>query len=86
MHETTVAPSSKLLSRPEAAAFLSEQGIPIAKTTLGKLASVGGGPLFRKFGPRVLYAPADLTAWANSKLSEPMRNTSDVARKEGSHA
>lgn len=78
MNETAEASPPKLLSRPEAAVFLSAQGIPIAKTTLGKLASIGGGPLFRKFGPRVLYNPADLTAWANSKLSKPMRSTSDT--------
>ena len=32
------------ISRAEAAAFLAELGFPVAKNTLQKYASVGGGP------------------------------------------
>jgi hypothetical protein len=47
----------------------------------GKWACVGGGPKFRRFGRRPLYAPTDLLAWAL-----PVRSTSEadvVARKRG---
>jgi hypothetical protein len=64
------------LARTEAAEFLRSQGYPVAKNTLQKYATTGGGPKFRRFGNRVLYTPEDLTGWAESKLSEPMNSTS----------
>lgn len=67
------------LSRAEAAAFLSERGYRIARTTLNKYACIGGGPLFECFGRRPLYKPADLLAWAVSKTTGPHRHTSDVS-------
>jgi len=36
------------ISRAEAAAFLAELGFPVAKNTLQKYASVGGGSSMRK--------------------------------------
>jgi hypothetical protein len=56
------------LSRPEAAAYLSARGFPIAKATLQKYACIGGGPIYRRFGNRTLYLAADLDTWATEKL------------------
>ncbi len=67
------------LSRAAAAEFLSSKGFPVAKTTLQKYATVGGGPRFRRFGNRVVYTQEDLTEWADSKLSDPITNTSEAA-------
>jgi hypothetical protein len=50
-----------------------------ARRTLSKLRCVGGGPAFRKIGRMVVYDPGDLEAWARSRMSAPMRSTSDVA-------
>ena len=58
--------SNRYLGRRGAAEFLTSRGFPMAPATLEKLASIGGGPVFRKFGRRVIYDPADLTAWAES--------------------
>jgi hypothetical protein len=46
---------------------------------LAKLAVTGGGPVFRRIGRVPYYAPNELDAWVASKLSAPMRSTSDVA-------
>lgn len=78
----------RLLSRHEAAAFLCERGYRVAVATLNKLACVGGGPAFRKFGRRPLYAPADLMAWAAARTSGPVRSTSeaDVLAREADNS
>lgn len=74
IHNSTTIP----LTRNEAACFLTRQGYPTAKGTLQKLACVGGGPIYRKFGNRALYTREDLLAWAESRLTAPIRNTSEI--------
>jgi hypothetical protein len=37
---------------------------------LEKQRVIGGGPRFRKFGRRVMYAIEDLEAWANARSFE----------------
>jgi hypothetical protein len=51
---------ARYLTNGEAAAFLR-----LSPRTLEKLRVLGGGPRFRKFGRRVLYAIADLETWAD---------------------
>lgn len=65
------------LDRNGAADYAKTKGVPLSPNTLRKLACVGGGPKFRKFGRRVLYSPADLDAWIASRLSGPVSSTSD---------
>lgn len=46
----------RYLSRADASEYLTHtRGLPTAKTTLQKLASVGGGPRYRRFGNRSVY-------------------------------
>lgn len=66
------------LSRKQASAHLAERGLPVAAATLAKLAVVGGGPEFHKFGRFPRYTPEALDAWAATKLSGPRRSTSDM--------
>lgn len=67
------------LTRKESETYLLEKhgraGAVSAKT-LAKLASVGGGPAFRRIGRRVAYMPSDLDAWIDGRSSRLMRNTS----------
>lgn len=49
-----------------------------AAKTLSKLRVIGGGPEFRKSGRLVLYETRSLDDWATSKLSRPLRSTSEV--------
>lgn len=63
--------TSPFLSNEQAAAFLN-----LSPRTLEKLRVVGGGPQFRKFGRRVMYAVNELEAWAATRRCD---STSDPA-------
>jgi hypothetical protein len=66
------------LRRRAASAYLSEKhGIERAPSTLGKLASSGGGPVFSHVGNVPVYSPSDLDEWANSLISGPVRLASE---------
>lgn len=52
----------RYLTNDEAADFLK-----LSPRTLEKQRVVGGGPRFRKFGRRVVYAVDDLVAWAEAR-------------------
>ena len=54
--------SPEFLTTEEAGAFLR-----LSPRTLEKQRVLGGGPRFRKFGARVVYAAADLRAWADGR-------------------
>jgi hypothetical protein len=71
----------KYLRRADAARYIREAyAIPCVATTLAKYACVGGGPAFRKAGKFPVYSRDDLDAWAEQRLSEPLRSTSDRSR------
>lgn len=56
------ASGPEFLTTQEAAELLR-----LSPRTLEKQRVLGGGPRFRKFGARVLYAVADLRAWADGR-------------------
>ena len=56
---------ARYLTNDEAAEFLR-----LSPRTLEKQRVIGGGPRFRKFGRRVMYAVADLDAWADQRSYE----------------
>jgi hypothetical protein len=64
------------LRRRDAAAYMKSKYGWGSWQTLAKLAVTGDGPVFRKFGRAVLYAPADIDAWATNRLGPPRRSTS----------
>ena len=55
----------RYLTNDEAASYLR-----LSPRTLEKQRVIGGGPRFRKFGRRVMYAIADLNAWADQHCFE----------------
>jgi len=66
------------LRRSAAADYLREKwGIPRSAKTLAKLACIGGGPIYRRFGRIPLYTTADLDAYAEAKLGKPVHSTSE---------
>lgn len=73
------APSSagnpEFLTNDEAAAFLR-----LSPRTLEKQRVLGGGPRFRKFGARVLYAVGDLRSWADDRAYEMTSDPGYVQR------
>ncbi|MGV5189728.1 helix-turn-helix domain-containing protein [Pseudomonas aeruginosa] len=62
---TTAAQPQRYLTNDEAADYLR-----LSPRTLEKQRVLGGGPRFRKFGRRVMYAVADLDAWAADRSFE----------------
>lgn len=58
----TERPTTHFLNNTQAAAYLN-----LSPRTLEKQRVIGGGPRFRKFGRRVLYALVDLDAWADQR-------------------
>lgn len=71
--------TQEYLERAEAAEYLTARGLRTSKNTLQKYATVGGGPVYRRFGARAVYTAADLDAWAEKKLSAPRASTSSAA-------
>jgi len=67
-----------LLTRDQTAAALTAVGFPVKAKTLATKATRGGGPLYRLFGPRVLYRWGDAIAWARARLSKPQSCTSEA--------
>jgi predicted DNA-binding transcriptional regulator AlpA len=69
----------RYLRTPEAARFLG-----LSPRTLEKHRTFGTGPLFRKLGGRIVYAPEDLRAWAErgrrSSTSDPGTDTVHFAK------
>jgi hypothetical protein len=69
----------RFLRRKAASAYLHKTyGLERAPSTLAKLAVIGGGPVFRRMNRVPLYSIDDLDEWVSSKLSGPMRSTSDA--------
>jgi hypothetical protein len=67
------------LRRADAAAYVRRvYGFPCSRQWLAKLAVVGGGPAYRKAGRTPIYSPSDLDAWAESRIGEPQRSTSET--------
>lgn len=67
--------ASEFLTTVEAAAFLR-----LSPRTLEKQRVLGGGPRFRKFGARVLYAAVDLRSWADSRAYDMTSDPGNVQR------
>ncbi|HEI6834007.1 TPA: helix-turn-helix domain-containing protein [Yersinia enterocolitica] len=59
------AQPQRYLTNDEAAEYLR-----LSPRTLEKQRVIGGGPKFRKFGRRVMYAVSDLDAWADARSYE----------------
>jgi len=75
-----------LLTRDRTAQALTEAGFPVKAKTLATKATRGGGPPYRKFGPRALNRWGVALAWAQGRLSATYCSTSeqDAAATNGS--
>jgi hypothetical protein len=71
--------TKRFLNRSEAADYIQSLGLRCTRLSLEKLASIGGGPDFQKFGNRVVYTAAGLDKWVESRLSAPRASTSEAA-------
>lgn len=80
MHSIKCAdlPPESRLTRQQTAVALTDAGFPTSPATLATKATRGGGPPFRRYGPRVIYIWGETLAWAESQLSPPMHSTSEA--------
>ncbi len=67
-------PAARYLNNDEAAAYLH-----LSPRTLEKQRVIGGGPKFRKFGRRVVYAIDDLESWASARACDTTSDPNYVA-------
>ncbi len=67
-----------LLSRDETARELTARGFKTASATLATLAVRGGGPEFQFYGRYVRYRWGTSLDWAESRLTKPVRSTSEL--------
>ena len=80
-HQVEDTTNQTFLRREQAAAYLQERYGAYTTETLAKLATIGGGPPFQKFGRFPLYRPDLLEKWALSRMSKTVRSTSELKRK-----
>ena len=73
-----ITSSKRYLSRKEASEHLETLGLPMAVRTLAKLAVLGGGPSFVKFGRSVRYPREALETWLADRISPLRRTTNDT--------
>jgi hypothetical protein len=81
-----VADDRTYLTPEESSDVLKDLGLPMASSTLKKLRCVGGGPTFVKFGRFARYTLPWLREYAESRLSAPMRSTSESASQKQTRA
>jgi hypothetical protein len=67
-----------LLTRDRLAEALTEAGFPTKAKTLATKASRGGGPPYRKFGPRAIYTWGEGLQWARERLTASRQSTSET--------
>jgi hypothetical protein len=65
------------LTRADTGENLRKHRFRISNQTLRTLACKGGGPPYRKWGRLTMYRWGDVVEWAQNRLSEPRRNTSE---------
>lgn len=74
----TAPQPQRYLTNDEAADYLR-----LSPRTLEKQRVIGGGPKFRKFGRRVMYAIADLDVWADQRSFEATSDPEYAERHAG---
>lgn len=78
----TQEPCDALLSRKEAARYLTELGLNTAPQTLARKFHEGNGPLCTRVGDRAMYRRSHLDAYFASQVWAPRRSSSEP-RKPG---
>jgi hypothetical protein len=76
--QTSEISPETLLDRKATAEALTSRGFKTKESSLATMACRGGGPIFQKFGQRVVYKWANALSWAQSRLSDPVASTSEL--------
>jgi hypothetical protein len=70
--------TKQFLIRREAAAYITARCFPYSPETLATDAVRGTGPVFQLAGRIPVYTPANLDAWALSRIGPEVRSTSEA--------
>jgi hypothetical protein len=70
-----------LMSRKEAARYLTDRGLPMAAQTLARKFCEGTGPLCTSLNRRAMYYRAHLDDWFAEQLAAPRRSSSAPRRR-----
>jgi hypothetical protein len=79
----TLEPRDVLLSRKEAAQYLTELGLGTAPQTLARKFHEGRGPLCTHAGYRAMYWRSHLDAYFASQVSTSRRSSSEPRKPSG---
>lgn len=71
-----------LLSRKDAAAYLTERGLIIAPQTLARKFHEGLGPLCTRLGSRAMYRQSHLNDYFQRQLSAPRISSAEERQPE----
>jgi hypothetical protein len=85
-YEGTAMHPAQYVRRKEAAQYLRAKFGVGSPATLAKLATLGGGPIFRKMGRIPVYVVEDLDAWALAKIGAPRKSTSEASGEKRQHS
>lgn len=80
MASDVIAQTDPLLSRKEAARYLSELGLESAPQTLARKFHEGTGPLCTHVGDRAMYRRSHLDEYFSEQVSAPRRSSSEARR------
>ena len=72
-------PQPRLVRRRAASQYLQDRwAMRASEQTLAKYAGLGCGPEFQRYSRDVVYDVQKLDEWARSRLSKPVRSTSET--------
>lgn len=77
MNVTDALRPERLLSRKEAARYLTERGLTTAPQTLARKFHDGTGPLCTHVGMRAMYRRSHLDAYLATLISAPRRSSAE---------
>lgn len=80
MSDGAIGKFERLLSRKEAAQYLSALGLTICAQTLARLYSASKGPACMHIGRRAAYRPSDLMRYFREQTSAPTRSPREPKR------
>lgn len=74
-----VSEETKFLTVEKAVTFIEDRfGVRYSKAYMNKMRSVGHGPCFHRFGPRVAYDTQDLIDWMVARHSGRVASTREL--------
>jgi hypothetical protein len=75
----------KLITRRQAAQYITQNYFPCSAATLAKRAVYGSGPPYQKAGQIAVYSPPRLDEWAASRIGAEIKSTAELPPEQRPH-